>query len=312
MRFQTVLGTADVDEVYLADGHEHLWIVPPPGVAPEARFDLSDETKIVAELKDFKAAGGTALVDCQPGGCGRNADKLAAFSRVTGLHIAAVTGFHLQKYYAPDDPLWSASAENAAAIFIAELRTGMRESTGGARATVIKVGYDGQIEGQRRVLMEGAAQAASETGAAILFHTEAGRNVEALLPFFNGRSVRAEQLYICHVDKRPDIGLHRELAKAGVLLGYDTFGRPHYDPEHGLWPLLRTMVSDGLEHRIAIGLDFSRSVNWQHYGGGPGLLLLPQVIIPRLRTEGISEAAIARLTGKNIAERLACYQENAA
>jgi len=309
MRFQTVTGAALTEEVRLADGHAHLWIAPPVAVAADARFELSDELRITAELRGFRAAGGTLLVDCQPGGCGRNGDKLVALSRATGLQVTAVTGFHLRKYYAPEDALWSASAEAAADQFIAELTVGLPESTTGARATLIKVGFEGTIEGQVRILMEAAAQAARKTGAAILFHTEAGRNVEALLPFFTARGVSADQLYMCHMDKRPDHGLHRELAAEGVLLGYDTFGRLKYDPDRHVWPLIHAMVAAGFDHRIAIGLDFAHSTQWQHYGGGPGLRLLPDVILPRLRAEGLSEATIHRLTARNIAERLAALQE---
>jgi hypothetical protein len=48
---------------------------------------------------------------------------------------------------------------------------------------------------------------------------------------------------MCHVDKRPDVGLHRELARAGVLLGYDTFGRPKYNPDQGVWQLIPALVA---------------------------------------------------------------------
>ena len=92
----------------------------------------------------------------------------------------------------------------------------MRETGNTIRATTIKVGYEGTIAGQTRVLMEAAAEASRQTGALILFHTERGQNVEALIPFFGDRGVPASRLYICHVDKRPDAGLHRALAQAGA------------------------------------------------------------------------------------------------
>ena len=304
MEFLTVTGQVPVENVHLADAHAHLWINPPEGLAPESRFELTDSERIKAELQDFRAAGGTTLVDCQPGGCGRDANKLIDFSRTTGLHITATTGFHLQKYYSPQYWLWSASAEQAAAYFIEELKAGMRETGSKARATIIKVGYEGVIEGQTKVLMEAAAEAAHQTGATILFHTERGRNVEALLPFFTTHGISASQLYMCHVDKRPDFGLHRELAREGVLLGYDTFARPKYDPERTTWPLLREMVAAGLEGSIAIGLDLADASMWQHFGGQPGMLMIPNTIVPRLYAEGMSKTIVTRLTAQNIAARL--------
>jgi phosphotriesterase-related protein len=291
--------------VRLADGHGHVWIDPPEGIAPGARLELNDGDAIQAELNEFRAAGGTTIVDCQPGGCGRDANKLIQLAQATGLQLTAVTGFHQSKYYPADHWLWAASAEVAAAYFAEELTVGMRESGGAACATAIKVGYEGVIEGQSRALMDAAANAARQTGAAILFHTEQGKNVEALLPFFADRGVPPSRLYLCHVDKRPDVALHRELAQAGALLGYDTFARPKYNPDHGAWRLIATLVAEGLSAQIAIGLDLAIASMWQHYGGGPGMRVLPDEIVPRLRAEGIDEAGIAQLTGQNVARCLA-------
>ncbi len=305
MNFQTVTGLAPVEAVRLADGHAHVWIDPPDGVAPDVRLDLSDFQAIQAELNEFRDGGGTTLVDCQPGGCGRDGNKLVALARATGLHITATTGFHQQKYYPRRSWLWSASAEEAAALFVEELTVGLRETGDGVRAATIKVGYEGVIDGQMRVLMEAAAEASRQTHALILFHTERGENVEELIPFFTDRGVTADRLYLCHVDKRPDVGLHRELAQAGVLLGYDTFARPKYDPEHSAWMLLKALTELGLESQIAICLDLAIASMWHHYGGRPGMCFLPEFIVPRLKAEGFTPATIHLLTADNIARRLA-------
>lgn len=304
MRFWTLNGLAAVEDVRLADAHGHVWIEPPHGVSRDAQLELCDYEPIEAELADFRRAGATTIVDCQPGGCGRDAGMLVRLARATGLHITATTGFHRRRYYPPTHWLWSASEEEATTYFVKELTWGMREAEGRVPATTIKVGYEGHFEGQTLTLMAAAAEAARRTGAAILCHTERGKNVEALLSFFGDRGVVADRLYICHMDKRPDFGLHRELAQAGVLLGYDTFVHPKYDPEQGAWPLLKKMVADGLADRIAVGLDLAVASMWRHYGGQPGLLALPEQIVPRLRAEGISHSIIAKLTGQNIARLL--------
>src|SRR5215813_6253735 len=98
MKLQTVTGLIPVEDVKLADGHAHAWIQPPPGLVQ----DKSDETipvlnefePIMLELDDFKQAGGTTFIDCQPGGCGRDARMLVKLSEATGVQITAVTGFH--------------------------------------------------------------------------------------------------------------------------------------------------------------------------------------------------------------------------
>ncbi|GAB4551859.1 MAG: hypothetical protein OHK0023_19270 [Anaerolineae bacterium] len=314
MNLLTVTGSLPVETIRLMDGHTHAWIMPPDGIAPEARLDLHDAEAIRAELHDFRAAGGSALVDCQPYGCGRDANMLRKLSQETDVAITATTGFHQRKYYPPNHWLWSATEDAAADFFIGELTVGMRETLGAEtpqRATTIKVGYEGTIEGQTRRLMIAAARASAQTGAVILFHTEQGKNIEGLLPFFADLGIRAERLYLCHVDKRPDVGLHRELAQAGVLLGYDTFARPKYAPDQGVWPLLRAMVAADLEGAIAIGLDLALPSMWQHFGGQPGMTFLPDQIVPRLQQEGFKAETILRLTGQNVAQRLVRVTANA-
>lgn len=305
MEVQTVTGPVPAENIKIADGHSHVWISPPEGVSPEARLVLDNARAIEAELKDFRSAGGDTLVDCQPGGCGRDARMLVKLSEATQLYLTATTGFHLQRYYPSDYWLWSASEEEAAAYFVEELTIGMRETDGAVPAATIKAVYDGTFKGQNRILLEAAAEASRQTGAAVLFHTEEGQNVEALPLYFNDRGVSCQRMYFCHMDKRPDIGLHRELAQAGALLGYDTFIRPTDKPDSRVWPLLKEMVIQGWGRHIAIGLDMASTSMWRHFGGQPGLVVLPDQLIPRLRAEEIDDAIIDRLVGQNVAECLA-------
>ncbi len=311
---ETVTGPLAIDSVSLADGHGHVWIHPAEGVTGEARIELDDPAKMGRELAGFAAAGGSLIVDCQPGGAGRDARMLRRLSRETGIAITATTGAHQQKYYSQDFWLWSANVDEAADWFIEELTVGMRDVVPSAvtddpepspRAVVVKIGYEGVIEGQTRVLMEAAAIASVRTGASILFHTERGLNVEALLPFFSQRGVPPTRLYLCHVDKRVDIGLHTELAQAGALLGYDTFARPKYHPDEGAWRLIAALAGAGLDHAVAVCLDLAFPVNFRAWGGEPGLRFLPEVVVPRLAREGYSAQTIRRLTATNVLERLA-------
>src|SRR5260221_2918993 len=95
MEFLTVTGQVPVENVHLADAHAHLWINPPEGLAPESRFELTDSERIKAELQDFRAAGGTTLVDCQPGGCGRGANNVVGLSPTPVFQTTATTRFPL-------------------------------------------------------------------------------------------------------------------------------------------------------------------------------------------------------------------------
>jgi phosphotriesterase-related protein len=312
----TLTGAIDSQTVTIADAHAHLWIDSASGVAPEARLELNDYPAIEAELRAWCAAARLLssdttfvplIVDCQPSGAGRNVARLNALARATGVHIAAATGAHQLKYYPPDAPIRTITAEAAAAFFVNELTQGMFDPNSlgyRQRATFIKIGYEGSIDGQTAVLMEASAIAARETGAAVLFHTEAGKGIEHLLPFYAARGIGAQRLYMCHVDKRPDLALHREMAQAGVLLGYDTWLRPKYDPQRNTYPLLYGMIEAGYAGSVAVGLDCALPSMWA-YRGGLGISALIAQVIPRLRAEGYDEATIRLLTAQNVAQRLA-------
>ena len=225
------------------------------------------------------------------------------------MSIACSTGFHLPRYYPPGHETWSGDASSTRDRIVRELRQGVVDpvpsAQGGAvRAAAIKVGHPGALDGKTEDLFVAAAEAAADTGAMITVHTERGQNAEAILSFFARHGVPARQLYLCHVDKRPDAELHRELIRAGVLLGYDTFVRPKYEPKRNVWPLLERMISQGLDHGIAVGQDLADPGMWRVFGGTPGLRHLPDRILPELRRRGFDEDTIRRLTAANIARRL--------
>jgi phosphotriesterase-related protein len=155
--------------------------------------------------------------------------------------------------------------------------------------------------------LEGAITAAVETGTALLVHTEKGQAVEEFLALCQRRQLPLQRLILCHIDKRPDFGLHSELAQAGVLLEYDTFYRPQYQPEVNVWPLIERMAAAGLEGCIALATDMADAALWRFSGAPqtPGLPGFIENIHRRLEKSGLPAAAIAKMVGKNIAERLA-------
>jgi phosphotriesterase-related protein len=174
---------------------------------------------------------------------------------------------------------------------------------------VIKIAAEASLEASPMALFEAAAAVVKETGYAIEMHTERGAAVADFLAYFGGQGVSPRRLVFCHVDKRPDVGLHRELAQAGVLLEYDTFFRPKYEPERGVWPLIGKMAAAGLAGRVALATDMADPGLWAELGGGPGLPASFATIKERLAQMGLSPAVIAGLIGGNIAARLALAQE---
>ncbi len=306
-RIMTVTGPIAPSGLGVTDAHSHVWIAPVAGSAPDAP-QLHDEAAIVQEVQDFRRVGGGAVVDCQPGGCGRDGRALARLSVATGVHIIAATGYHRARYYAPDAPQLRLTAEQACDYYVDEIRGGLTETRADDAPVYpgfIKIAAEATLEQSPLALMEGAAAACRATGCAIEIHTEQGASVEHFLEFFIRQGVSLHRLVFCHVDKRPDVGLHRELAGAGVVLEYDTFFRPKYQPEKNVWPLIEAMLGAGHANRLALATDLADCAMWRSYGGEPGMAAFITQIQARLVRMGIDENTVQRLTGGVIADRLA-------
>ncbi|MFN8482581.1 MAG: hypothetical protein U0768_06005 [Anaerolineae bacterium] len=303
----TVNGPLPPSALGTTDAHTHVWIAAVAGAAADAP-QLHDAAAIVRELEDFRRVGGGAVVDCQPGGCGRDGRSLARLSAASGVHIVAATGYHRARYYAPDAPQLRFTAEQACDYFVGEILGGLtetREDAGPVYPGFIKIAAEATLEQSPLALMEGAAAASLATGYAIEMHTEQGASAEHFLEFFIQQGVSPQRLVFCHIDKRPDVALHRELAAAGVVLEYDTFFRPKYQPDTNVWPLLEALAAAGFDHQIALATDMADSAMWRSYGGGPGMAAFVTQIGARLASVGFQDSAVRSLTGGAIAERLA-------
>ena len=147
----------------------------------------------------------------------------------------------------------------------------------------------------------------AEPGGLVLnqFDTEKDALAEKACTYFMDLGLSPDQLVLCHMDKRPDAGLHKELARLGVLLEYDTFYRLKYNPFENLWSLIEKMASAGLSDRVALATDMAESELYHFIGGGAGLASLPGEIRDQLIKKGIPETARKQMLGGNIARRLA-------
>ncbi len=309
----TVTGPVPPESLGITDAHTHTWIEAVTGARPGLPR-LDDQTSLAAELIEYRESGGGSLVDCQPGGCGRNGEIMRELSRASGVRIVACTGFHLRQYYSPNAWIYqpTTAVEDATGYFIEEITVGLQETRHlpqPVRAGFIKIACEADINHVPAQLIEAAARAGVATGVAIEVHTEKGADAEKIVHRFDQHGFPLTKLIICHIDKRLDFGLHAELAEAGVTLEYDTFYRAKYQPEKNVWPLLAQMVAAGLGHRVVIATDMAEASMWRRLGGSPGQTAFTGQILPRLQALGLAKETIQQLMGQNIAHLLAVGSE---
>ena len=105
----TVTGDIPSQTMGMCQFHEHIMVRRgiPADLNPALCADQIEKSR--DEVEGFFQAGGRAIVDAQPIGCGRMPAELVRIAEETGVHIVASTGFHLQSFYPREHWLYTAS-----------------------------------------------------------------------------------------------------------------------------------------------------------------------------------------------------------
>ncbi len=305
---ETTLGAVEATALGVVNAHEHVIIDGGYTVVKEPDFRLDSVPKAVEELLQWRGAGGGAVVDTMPFGCGRNVRKLVAVSKATGVPIVVPTGFQKGSYYLPDHWQHRYGEEAVAELLVAECRAGVDENNydgphvqrSPVKAGLIKVAGDYQFVGATtRKLICAAGRAHKVTGVPVLVHTKMGTAGEELLELLAAAGVPPERVMLCHMDRNPDPVVHKALAARGAFLEYDTPGRIKYQPEGVVVGLMRTMFGAGYGSQLLLGGDMARRSYWRAYGGGPGLAYLLTGFTQRLLGEGFSAGELAQVWREN-------------
>jgi len=304
---RTVLGDIPPSELGVCYAHEHIIIDDSVATLRFPEFHLPSVDNAVAELKRFHRDGGRAMVDSMPCDAGRSAEKLAAVSRASGVHILCPTGVHLAKYYDPGHWSLSLSEDPIADLLVADIETGIdRHDYGGPvvercphRAGLVKVasGLD-RLSPNEEKIFAAAATAHRRTGCPILTHCEQGTAALEQVEAFRRGGVALDHVVLSHTDRKPDPGYHREILSTGVRLEYDSCFR--WKPEAGnpSLDLVLDLFPD-YPDQILLGMDAARPAYWKAYGGHPGLSFLLADFSARLKAAGLDDEALARIFVRN-------------
>lgn len=300
-KIQTVLGEISPEHLGFTDAHGHLIMDRDLIVAKHPDFKIADVDKVVEEVNLFIQAGGRAMVEMSPIGCGRNPRAMVEIAEKTGLNVIASTGIQKSEFYLDSHWRHFYSAEQMAEIFIEEISEGMDVSSyngpyidrSDAKAGVIKVATPYQhITSSDERTFEAAAIAHKETGAPISSHTENGTMGLEQVELISSYGVEPKHFTVGHMDRNPDLYTHQKIAETGAFLLYDTPSRVKYFPESTFIELVRGMVEAGFGKQIVWGGDMARKSYFETYGGGPGLAYVPGSFVARMKDQGFAEEVI--------------------
>jgi phosphotriesterase-related protein len=299
---RTVLGDIEAGQLGVCYAHEHIIIDDNVATMRFPDFRLTSVENAIAELKQFHAGGGRAMVDSMPCDAGRNVMKLAEISRAAGVHILCPTGIHLAKYY--DDGHWSHrySVDQLAGLFIADIEDGIdRHDYSGPlvertahRAGLIKIATGGEeITARGRRIFEAASIAHGRTGAPILTHVEEGSGALQQVELLTSHGVDLSKVVLSHTDRKPDLSYHRDILQSGVCVEYDSAFRWKTEANPTL-DLLSELIGE-FPSQIMLGMDAARPSYWKSYGGSPGLSFLLNEFTREMIARGIGEGHWKRI-----------------
>ncbi len=315
---RTALGDIRPDQLGACSAHEHVVIDDPHIAQTWPDFDLSDVTEAGAELSLFKAAGGGAVVDTMPAGCGRGAIKSAEASRRSGVHVILATGIHLAKYYREGHPLLSFDIDALVSFFVDDILEGIpvADDRSGVprtphRAGVIKVaGGRHQLDDIQKRIFDAAAEASRLTGCPIITHTEQGTAaLEQAQRLING-GADPSHVILSHVDRVHDAAVHREVLATGVRVEYDSAFRWKDAAPNPTIELIAELAPE-FPDQITVGMDLAKRSYKASLGGAPGLAWLMTDLRPRLLECGVAEALVDKIYVANPASALAFVPRSA-
>lgn len=301
---RTVAGDIPATQLGHTQCHEHIYLRKGPSYAVNPALCMDDYGKSLQELKDYRLAGGATIVDAQPGGFGRDANKFLQLSRDSGVNIVAVTGCH-KKIFAEED-LGALTETALVDRFSREITQGMLECEE-AKAGVVKAAWDdgGLEDPTMKKLFSAVAATAAQTGAPALIHTEKDTKVFEMLKLFESYGVAPDRILICHLDRSiPDPGLHREVMAAGCYQCYDSVNRLKYVSHAQELELVGKMCQAGFDDKIVLSLD-TTAARLRSYGAmDMGLDYLLKDYKNMLKSAQIAEESIEKMYKTNAAHIL--------
>jgi phosphotriesterase-related protein len=324
----TVLGPIAADDLGVTLPHEHIlndcrcwWHRPTEptrrhlatepvhqGIIGELRMDpfvnldncaLDDEPLAIAELLAFKHEGGASVVDPTCRGIGRNPPALQRIARATGLNIVMGSGYYLQSSHPPS--LAGMSVDAIADEIVAEAIDGIE----GTRIGLIgEIGVSSDFTPDEEKSLRGAARAQARTRLPLMVHLPGWFRVgTAVLDIIEEEGGSLHHTVLCHMNPSfTDPDYQTACAARGAFIEYDMIGMDYFyadqqvqcPSDEEVAGAIARLVAAGLGTRLLLSQDVFLKMMLTRYGGF-GYAHVLRHFVPRLRRQGVPEAAISAM-----------------
>jgi len=263
------------------------------------RDRLNSKAIAIKEMQRLKEAGGRGLCELTNAGTRPDPAGVREIAKATGVHVILGCGYYVEEFQA------GRTATKTADDFARDIVGQVLE---GAWGTDVRAGIIGEIgcahpwtDVEKRV-MQGAAVAQAETGAAITAHPGAHPDQpQEIVAFLRRAGADLSRVIIGHIDRTIfDEDRLLKLAGTGCTVEYDFFGM-----EKTYWPLgdvdlpndgirlkfIRTLIQHGHLGQIVVSHDICRKNRLVAFGGhGYGHIF--ENVLPLMRSRGFTDGEI--------------------
>ena len=267
-----------------------------------------DENLAITELKYFKAAGGSTVVDVTTPGIGRDVRLLERVSDATGLNIVTSTGLYTEETH--PEKYRKMSAKELTALYLRELRDGVDDT--GIKAGYIKVGMSDDWTDREVECLKAAGRAAAESGMSMTIHQPIFRTWgDRIVNILTAEGVEPDKIVLSHCDPTLyDFIYQTGLLERGVRLQFDEFQLEFpctYGPYVKRWlprdiervRHIKKLCDLGFEDQLTVSMDMGAFKMVYRTYGGPGYAYLIDHLYPYFLWEGITEAQMEKILVKN-------------
>ena len=358
----TVLGPINPESLGLTSVHEHIlydgriyrnrWMksLPPENQLPVKANDkvtldniyylrhnfilswdavsMHEEESMVAEMADFRASGGSAVVDMSVPGLRSDLNAIRRISEKSGVHVVATTGLYSEDSW--PDKFKSMSQREYEQYMVGEVHSGIEDT--GIKAGHLKAAIEDGVTKQGEKLLKAIARVSNETGLSASIHHGIGMTpdqVRMVVKILLDAGMNPERILMCHMQnhltsmdlkkllrdpeaRKLNLDFNKELLDQGLTIGHDCFGHDYHllnigwysPPEWMLVVATAELCRSGYAGQIVLATDRYLKILTRRFGGG-GYCHLTQAVLPQLRMADVSEEQIEQMTVKNPAKLLA-------
>jgi phosphotriesterase-related protein len=267
---------------------------PRPATPPPQSY-LENVDLVTDEVRASGKDGVSCIVDGGHRDMGTHYENLKKIAERSGVHVVASGGYYLQNTYPPE-----ISTQSEDRLVEGLVRDAAAERWGAFG----EIGSSPEMTADERKVFRVIAKTQVRTALPIFTHTShAGCKKCALEQFEILESAGANPRNFCighlsDIRDDPRAETHKEIARRGAFLGFDTVGHQLGQGDSKKLALIMAVLDAGYEDHVLLSADFASEPEIKA-NGGAGYSSVTTVFLPKMRYAGVKEATLHKIMVEN-------------